>query len=512
MESREATLSPSPSRTKVGGRTIQFTAPPPPIAKSVLLPHHKGSSTSRRGSEGIDGAVDGRYTSPHTSLKKSRRNSGGIDPLLVLERRERALQKELQELLDAQSAGLIQGFGGKDGSEGSEAGSSTPTYGSTRSRSAGMRDGTGGVVPVRQPRKKVVSLRGARRGLLRDMSELASIKSQSISLLSLSIAQRESVLQKVSLWEERIVAFQKQIFTAASDLNNTEDEDGRQLAELKIEEKAVGNEIMEMEDRLAQMRARRSWIRERVREGENKREANLSSYKGALKEVEGEVREFLRRPPVFASALTNQEVAGDAGFMDLPVGRRTLGMAKDHWGVEIEEIERRKVDMEEERGALEEGVNIWEDAARSVMEFEDGLRVQMKGDVQNPEVLREQVKIMGKVIEELEGHVKVAEERRWNLLICALGAELEAFREGEDILKGALGMVEAINGIEEGKLLDDGIEASKGTVAEELSGRQDRLKDPVRGENISREESEDDEPPGELLVDNSHGDGESSLD
>jgi len=49
---------------------------------------------------------------------------------------------------------------------------------------------------------------------------------------------------------------------------------------------------------------------------------------------------------------------------------------------------------------------------------------------------------MEEVIEKLEENVKVAEEEGWKLLICAIGAELAAFKEGEGILRGALEVFE----------------------------------------------------------------------
>src|SRR5690606_13824628 len=45
---------------------------------------------------------------------------------------------------------------------------------------------------------------------------------------------------------------------------------------------------------------------------------------------------------------------------------------------------------------------------------------------------------MRAVMEGLEERVHVAEENGWNLLICAIGAELEAFRQAEGMLRGAL--------------------------------------------------------------------------
>lgn len=527
MDSRSETLSPSPSRTKGknGGR-VQFAGPPPPITSSVVLPQRPANGRDGQFGRGansasLDGA--GRNASPSaTTLIRSRRGSGGggvIDPLLGLERRERAIQRELQELLDAQSAGLVQGLGGAGDESASEGGSSTPTYNSTRSRSAGRREGSGAVIPVRQPKKKTISLRGARRGLLRDIGELSMIKGEEVGVLADSIAQRENVLQKVAEWEERIQSFQKQLFSSSSSAASPEDEEGRELAELKNEEKAVENEIREMEDRLAQMRARRKWIQERVREGENRREARLSSYRGALSEVEGEVREFLKRPPIF-TASPSLSLEEDS-FKTLPVNRRTLGMARELWTREISSLQTRQAVVENEKAALEQGAKMWSDSINAVIEFENGLRKQMAGDMQDTEMLTVQVRKMGKVIEGLERSLRVAESRGWNLLICALGAELEAFREGEGILKGALGIGEGtdadgtVGGGEFGGVDGGGDEVdreTRGNGLEEMNGLQDREKGIEREESV---ESEDDGPNlAELLVDNSHvdGDGDNSID
>jgi hypothetical protein len=345
--------------------------------------------------------------------------------------------------------------------------------------------------------------------LLRDIGELAAIKHEEAGLLADSIAQREDVLRKVEVWEQRIQSFQKQLSSSAS--NADEDEEGRELAELRNEEKAVENEIREMEERLAQMRARRKWIAERVREGENRREARLSSYRGALREVEGEVRDFLKRPPVFAGSPTSL-VPEDESFTTLPVGRRTLGMARELWTREITHLGTRRDAVEKEKEALEEGAKMWSESINAVVEFEDGLRKQMAGDMQDTAMLQEQVFKMGKVVKELESSLRIAEERGWNLLICALGAELEAFREGEGILRGALGMVE----VTDGRQADEVDVVGNGLEELNVNGTpQDRGKGVEREESV---ESEDDGPNlAELLVDNSHGhdgdgDGENSID
>lgn len=46
---------------------------------------------------------------------------------------------------------------------------------------------------------------------------------------------------------------------------------------------------------------------------------------------------------------------------------------------------------------------------------------------------------MGRVGGEIEGCAEVAEREGWTLLVCAIGAELEAWREGEGVLRGVVG-------------------------------------------------------------------------
>ncbi|RDW73289.1 hypothetical protein BP6252_07196 [Coleophoma cylindrospora] len=524
-------LSPEPTSPQQR-RKIQFAAPPAPIAQSVLL-HHEHSKHGKEGqaSAGRNGdTLSGSVMMSASGYGTRRKKSGSLDALLGLERREKAIQKDLQDLLDLQSAGLVQGFGGGGGSGGrpsatdidglSDAGSSTPTSRSVlldRNTSQSRERTRGGVMPVRQPKKRSVGLRGARRGLLRDMGELVDIKIDESALIDLEINRREDALKNVEVWEKRISGFGIKLRSATED-----GEDNRVIAELRSEQKAVDTEIREMEDRLLQMRARKRWLGERINETVNKKEARLSSYRGALRDAETEVKEFLRRPPVEASPISTGE---EESFMALPPNRRTLGMAKEWWTKEISALEERRKEIELEKEALEEGAKIWEASMQSVMEFEDDLRTQMKIGVDDPEALKRQVAKMGSVISDLAANLKIAEEKHWNLLICAVGAEVEAFREGENILRGALGMpdskdlvdvqpaadadVHVDEGVEldvdnEGDSVREGLEqALQGTIGSEGTAESNelQLRKLTSLEREVTDSSEDDGPPAELMFD-----------
>jgi hypothetical protein len=389
-------------------RRIQFAAPPPPIAVRVALPS---------GPSGRDG-VEHRKT-------EARRNVN--NEFLMLERKERAIQTELQTFLDAQSRGLVQGFEGEGFAdrrslEGSDAGSSTPTTRSVRSLSR-CRNGLG-VVPVRQPKQKKVGLRGARRGILRDISELVVVKEGQLTIISNEIDRRDDALARLSAWEQRISDAQAESNKAEA-LGEV-----RELEQLREEESALEHEIREMEERLMQMRAKKRWLGERIKEGINKRESRLSSWKGAVTEAEGEVRRFLKRPPVECSMV----LGGEEGFLSLPPARRTLEMARDWWEKESAQLSVKRDEVEIERHALEDGTDLWQDTVATVMAFEDDLKKVMSGDSrQDIEVLKGHIAKMGSVIDRLTSAVETAEEKKWNLLICAIGAELVALQEDLEI-------------------------------------------------------------------------------
>lgn len=337
------------------------------------------------------------------------------------------------------------------------------------------------------------------------MGELIAIKSEELGVLEEEIARREGVLQRVAAWERSIESTRRKLAGSA------EGGEDREIQELKNEEQAVTKEIQELEDRLAQMRARKKWLGERVREEDNKREARLSSYRGALRDVEMEVERFLRHPPVEASVVMGDE----RGFMDLPEKRRTLRMASEWWGKELAALEVRKREVEVEQTALEEGKGMWDAGIELITQFEDGLRAQMaSGEPQSQNGLKAQIDKMHSVIEKLDKSFNKAEDNGWNLLICAVGAELEAFKEGEEILKSALEVISRQESFVSRKDAGEDAELEKedsfhstdsglNTLAE-LNGALMAKGEGAR-EGGGEEESEDDGPDlASLLVDRGH--------
>lgn len=493
---------------------LLFAGPPPPIATSAFLyrdeedatlsrappqrpQHGTTASFARNAFTSVSSVLFERGSSANSTIRKSRAIDGQTyepDTILRnLQRRERTLQKELQRLLDAQSDGLAAGLDPTrrpvtdasavltgNGSNASDAGSATPTGVGMSVSSANTRhpysrhvsfdspyDGrsASAVIPVRQPRRKTTGLPSARKGLAQNMSALVDLKGEEDGILTAALEKRKRALTHL----KRLAGRRKGI---VEELNALERDDqgslGQELGELGREREAVSREIVEMEERLAGLRTRKRQLDGQIEDVENEREAGLSGYRNALKEVDANVLALLKRPPVKPLDLEaigtvrrdeyGNDIEQDLGdspggveFLRLPPGRRTVNMARDWWEREVKILEDRKGEVAKDTSALEEGIQVWHEAVQLVSDFEINLQKGMKGEMlddgkgtskppSREEVMRAAVKRMSEVIAALELRLRTAELRNWNLLICAIGAELEAFREGERVLREVLGI------------------------------------------------------------------------
>lgn len=131
-------------------------------------------------------------------------------------------------------------------------------------------------------------------------------------------------------------------------------------------------------------------------------------------------------------------------------------MAKDYFTEERDAVLSRRQGTEQEKEALVEGGIMWKDVAAAVTEFEKRVRAEMPGaEMANSgqawddtpqssptDRLKELLVHMDAVIENLQTKYNEAEEKHWKLLVAAIGAELEALKQGKQILQGVLGQAE----------------------------------------------------------------------
>ncbi|KAL9102803.1 MAG: hypothetical protein Q9163_002081 [Psora crenata] len=399
--------------------------------------------------------------------------------LLVLSREDAYLQAHLQALLDAQSEGLLAGLGAAPPDSGSSAGSRTPTMHTSENGHESFSRARN-VVPVRQPRERKISLRGARRGIAKTIEDLARLKGLEGKALQDEIARRRTVLSEIQRISNKTSGLQRQIETIESEPTNT------RISDLKWTQKALDREIRELETRLYEMKAHQRHLLREIQSLENGVQSKLSSYRNALQLAETEAREFLENPPL------GDDTNKTTGIWALPPQRRTLELARDQHQEEQEMLGRQVEDVMREKEALDNGKTAWDEVLRDVDEVEKLLQEEMRktenrgGGRQAREGMKRILGRMRQAKDRVGNHLHSAEKRNWKLLVCCIGAELEALNEGEVILQRAF---EALGG----EMVSQG-------NSQQLSGEAEASARGISAGSAERSEDEDEGPGPELLV------------
>ncbi|KID98327.1 Autophagy-related protein 28, partial [Metarhizium majus ARSEF 297] len=467
---------------------LMFTGPPPPIASSVVVSSRQSSPTPvtvDRGREAnglmrtlgrsIAQAVFDQRTSRDTPYSLQSDTTWRS-----LRHRQRALETDIQQLLDSQVAGLVSGSQNGDLSSASrdidvhsDTGSSTPTgtfYSTATSRSQMPRSLyipptstlEGIIIPVRQPAKnRSTGLKSARNGLRRAILSLVELREEEMDKIDTAIEERRNALSQLNTLGTRRLGIQAKITAVDGDKNEPL---GRQLRELEAKYNLVNQEIGTLEERLISLRNQRQWLKEKMNDAKGKREAGLSGYRGALKDVNSELAFLVRRPSflpldpaVFGAdgGALSEDVASSGGleFFRLIPERRTPEMAKSWFEAELKILQRRRIQVHQDRQALEKGAGVWDHVVALVVDFESELRRLLKDGISSSaqssakgkenavsdgDLIQAQLVSMNTVLVELEEAMRQAETHGWNLLICAIGAELETFKEAQSVLESLL--------------------------------------------------------------------------
>ena len=362
------------------------------------------------------------WSAPRASIPHAPRVS---DDVLALQRRARHLEQQLQELLDAQADGLMNGLSGNEAISDDliSNGSTTPTVSSVRSADRNGDD-------QRKPSRKKVGLSTARRGIFRRIQQLASVKAEELNVLDEGLRDLQYNVEKTEIWTQKRAQLEKMI-------RSIEGEDaGAKTQALQTEASKLEQEIRQKEEELWALKRRQRRVLDELAGTENSKEAKLSSYKASLSMLDKEVSSFLARPPNADYTLISA-----SPFPTLPPQRRTLEMAHEYWQDEYTRLAEKCEEVDVERAALEEGSQLWNDTVKKVADYEASLQRYMqkvgKNGTADPTRLLDQ---MDATITFLDEKLEYALSKSWNLLMCAIGAELEAFQQGRDLLHEALGV------------------------------------------------------------------------
>ena len=387
------------------------------------------------------------------------------DPFLPINRATAALQKTIQSLLDAQSEALVSGSGADDLDTPVTSNGSTPTP----SVYSASRDHTRGIVPVRQPPKHRVSLRSARRGLIKSMQEFAAVKEEESNIVGAEAEKRNTALNALTSFMSKKSGLEQQIADIQSEDVN------QRATDLKSEAQTVEREIHELETKLYELRIQHRYLVTEAKQLENTVSSKLSSYQASLHIVENDIERFLTRPPI-AMPLASSSTAGlgtrvfddeHSAFYSLNPKRRTIAMAQEIWTDENLLLSQKRASAIEDHQALLEGSRVWSKVVEEVRELEKRIRHQMQkeqpnmyqaneglgsdeNDLSAPHdqdkrsaEMEDMIHQMDRTILSLSSKLRKAEDNGWNILICCIGAELEALRQGRNLLSDALGIVVA---------------------------------------------------------------------
>ncbi|TID22769.1 hypothetical protein E2P81_ATG01901 [Venturia nashicola] len=365
------------------------------------------------------------YQSALTHQDKSKANSPMSEHLNVLRRKEKVLHLTLQELLDEQSEGLLAGLGmkGRDEDEGAR---------NTPSTTRIQRPSSLSPRPT-QRRQRKPALGTTRRAIWKAILECAELKAEEDMLVKEELDENRFILEQLEGWAVKRDGLRKTI-------EEIEGEDSKTKAKsLKEEAVRLHEEILDLEAKLAQMKMRHRQILEEVDEMDNEGQSKLSSYKASLDLVEKDITYFLKHPP------TNTRK--ESPFMALPPKRRTLEMAKEFWETEYTQMERSRKSAKRDRKALEEGAVVWKDVVVEILSFEGCLAKEvgnmnqsmLSGRAPSPAESKlgpaEILSRMNSTMKYIEDRLRLAEKKKWRLLEACIGAELEAFKQGKDMLE-----------------------------------------------------------------------------
>lgn len=414
------------------------------------------------------------------------------------ERSEAAIRRRLQGLLDAQAEGLLASVDAKEANEPSHLGGSAVL----QNKLPGSQ-----VVPVRQPQRKPLSLSAARQGIRDALVELSAVKEGELEASVVEIEQSQDRLKAAKDLDDRQGRLEEEI----TFIEENEDKEARD--DLETQDRALQEQINELEAQLSRLRDQQGAVRLRLGDIKDNVQSKLSSYRQSQRLLDFEAKAFLR---------SERPTRNEQGLSYIsPAERRTLLMAIDCEREETVALETRQRRLLDEKEALGAGAMAWSETMAAVARFESSLRKGIESlapgganDIESDtHSIEELLEDMDKVIEDLEEKLELSESNGWKLLVCCIAAELEAFKQGRDLLRNVAGKPATgearINGHEEVESV-----ASAESAYSPAVERNNAFEEPLRGsvstirrfqdqrqkQSRSSQTTQDEEPDPDLLI------------
>ncbi|RPB11056.1 hypothetical protein P167DRAFT_467599, partial [Morchella conica CCBAS932] len=251
------------------------------------------------------------------------------------------------------------------------------------------------------------------------MKELADIKDVESDIYASQISDRQSLIKTVTAWGTKTKLLEAEI-------HSIEDGDeGRRMEALRTEKGELEAEIQRIRVHLAKMEDKLAAVSIQLAEGESVVGAKTSSYKAALAALKTKT----------SALLASHRYA-------------TPATAVESWTRECEALSEKQSQAGDEGGALRDGILLWEDTLQLVGGFEELLRAHMATAagagagtgkrVSTADVKARILQDIEETIAKLEEILALAEAKNWKLLCCCVGAELQVFLEGREVMKKSM--------------------------------------------------------------------------
>ena len=327
------------------------------------------------------------------------------DDAASLRRVQTSLEQRLQDLLDAQAAGLACNVGSKGA-------------GSVNNNAPSWR----------------ASLYDARYGILSTISELYGIKETQLDNTNKSFSAISNLLDQTSGWQT-----QKQKLEDELKSWDSQNERG-DLKPLLKQDQILQEQINAMEQKLSELRHQQGEIRVRISKLRNANASERSSFEASLSILNDEIKQFLRRP------LPKELIRQGSALQNLPPKRRTIGMIIEQLQALQASLDHSRGSLRKEAEALKDGMTVWNEVVEVVESFEihlknatralsKGCRADAQGELQEHTlgVLPQErpdglFTHMNESLEVLQGSLRLSEEKGWTLLIAAVSYLLKAYR------------------------------------------------------------------------------------
>ncbi|KAG0642586.1 hypothetical protein HOY80DRAFT_1007846 [Tuber brumale] len=245
------------------------------------------------------------------------------------------------------------------------------------------------------------------------MRELAEIRDKEEKAYASEVAERETLVKTMKNWRDKASLLEKEIHKIE------EGEEGREARALREAKSEVEREIQELRIRLSKLEDHRAALKYKLEELESTVSSKTSSYQSSLVTVKQRTSNFLatHRFPSPATAI-------------------------ESWTLEREALLAKKDQAKVEGEALHEGMVLWDETLSLVYSFEEKLGLLISGR-RGGDINRDIMQGLEDVVEALEKKLESAENRGWKLLVCCIGAELEAFKEAKEVMKRSLSITSA---------------------------------------------------------------------